>query len=471
MSFSWSLLQNGAIALRRTYIDARSTNEDDRRQEHLANILLVSLIVVTAVMGMVAAWQAMIAHSSYSGVHPASVGLWCAWYGLLLWVSRRGRIRTAIAGLLISLYLPTVIVMVRYGVTVPELVLLLALLVTISSVLVATRFSFLVTGIVSVTMLTVYFLQSRGVFVPEYDWRTEPMFVVSDIVPLVVTLFAIAIVAWLSNRETERSLIRARASEAALKKERDSLEEKVEERTRALKQAQMDQIGQLYRFAEFGKMASGHFHDLANPLTAVSLSLDQLSKESGERLLPVREHLDRAMSAAKRMEGYIGAVRKQLQQHEVVTLFHPAEEIRDIVNVLGYKARKAHVQMRLKLDDQITIKGNLLKFGQIVMNVVSNAIDAYEGIERKSMRDVIVSLEREKQTVYMTIRDHGCGIPEGDISKIFQPFFTTKREQGLGIGLATVSDIVKKDFGGSMQVQSVVGQGSTFTISLPEANT
>ena len=90
----------------------------------------------------------------------------------------------------------------------------------------------------------------------------------------------LATVAWLSNTEIEKALHRALGSERDLAKERDSLEIKVAERTQELQQAQTEQLIQQYRFIAFGRIAAGLFHDLASPLTSVSLNLENIREES-----------------------------------------------------------------------------------------------------------------------------------------------------------------------------------------------
>ena len=139
---------------------------------------------------------------------------------------------------------------------------------------------------------TVYNLEKRGLFPPR-----------RQLSPGRVAWVRAEVIAWLSNREIEKSLKRARRSEAALKVERDALEITVEARTRQLREAQADQLSQLYRFAEFGQISSGLFHDLVNPLNAMSLNMENiLSIQDHATVSEMRERIERAMGSAKRME-------------------------------------------------------------------------------------------------------------------------------------------------------------------------
>ena len=105
-------------------------------------------------------------------------------------------------------------------------------------------------------------------------WDIKPTF--GSILVTIVILEIIVLVSWLSNKEIEKALKRAKRSEIALKKERDGLEIEVERRTEELKKAQLEKLTIFYRFSNYGRIAAGLFHDIANPLTQVSLSLSRI---------------------------------------------------------------------------------------------------------------------------------------------------------------------------------------------------
>ncbi len=462
-------IRSFALFIYQSFVEPRSVSEDSKRVELILNILLISIIVLSFILFDIGLLSRVIHGSSFTGIVPVALFLWVVCFVILLYLSRRGYVTVSSYGLILLLFLPATYSMVTYGVVVPQLVLMQALLIVIASILLGTRVSFVFSGIVGATMLLIHNLHRTNVITPISDWRQSDIEVFIDILPLAATLFVIAIVSWLSNREIEKSLRRARTSEAELKLERDSLEQKVEERTRELKQAQMEQMAQLYRFAEFGKMSSGYFHDIANPLTAVSLSLEQMKEGGYQKLSDTRMHFERALCATKRMEAYISAVRKQIQQREELEDFSPSEEVRQLIDIFGYKARKACVVIRSRLDAQVRLFGNTLKFNQVVMNLVNNAIDSYEGAGvPKEDREVVIILRKEDAYVELTVKDYGAGIRREDLNRIFEPFFTTKSaREGIGIGLATVKDIVKKDFVGSLRVESKLGKGSEFTVFFP----
>ena len=118
------------------------------------------------------------------------------------------------------------------------------------------------------------------------------------------------------------------------------------------------------------------------------------------------------------------------------------------------------------------IFGDPVRFSQIILNLLSNAIDAYDGLEIKTRAAIEISLRTQGAKLYLTVKDRGAGIPIDNLAKIFEPFFTTKsvERQGLGLGLATTKNIVEKDFGGRLYAQNRTGGGAKFVVKLPLTN-
>jgi signal transduction histidine kinase len=275
---------------------------------------------------------------------------------------------------------------------------------------------------------------------------------------------------WLFNQEIEKSLHRAQQSEADLKKERDQLEITVERRTQELRQVQMEKIAQLYRFAEFGKSASGIFHDLANPLNLVSLNLERLSsKNRSQEKAEIEEMLKRAIEGTQRMESFVRAARKQVQNADITQVFDIQQEIVQSIHLLEYKAKSKQIAIEYKpSSEKISITGNPIKFSQIMMNLISNAIDSFEEATT-TKRKVIIKNKVQNNKIMITIEDTGKGIDPANIAKIFEPFFTTKSfDTGTGIGLSITKTIIEKDFKGKITVVSRLNSGSTFTVLIPQ---
>jgi signal transduction histidine kinase len=456
----------------------RSENEDAKRREFIVTILLVAVIIlltISIVSSIVTSFFVSSEALKNNALSLVVVVFFWSFFAGLYFLSRKGFFRLASFFLLIAFFLLSTYAGYRWGVDVTVGLLLDMLIIVMAGILINARFAFIVTFIIFLTIAIIGHLQRVGVIVVNDYWRTAS-WGMADTIIVAVMFAVVATVSWLSNREIERSLARAHKSEADLKAERDNLEIKVEERTRELKEMQAEKMTQVYRFAEFGRLSSGLFHDLINPLNAVSLNMERVrcQNNNGGTLAETKEYLDRAISASKKMEEFVIAVRKQLTKQGNEAMFSVMNEVKQVVEVLSYKALKNNVKIVFSPpDNDIEIFGDAIKFNQVALNLITNAIDAYaadKDIEKdpdRKDRRIIVSLKEEKDSIVLSVQDHGMGISEEHLNKIFEPFFTTKRS-GMGIGLSMVKRIVEKDLGGIVKVESEVRKGATFTILIPK---
>lgn len=448
--------------------DPKSSSEDSRRKEFILNILLLGTLTLTAIMSLISLVNLIRTKSLYNGLPVILIFSIFLLFLCIYLASRFQYNRFAAFSFVFVYYVPTIYTAYHWGIEVPEVLLLNVLIIVMSSVLVGTGFGFLTTLSCSLIFFGLTYLSNNGIISPDYSWKTLNLNA-GDVMVLVITLFIIAIVSWLSNREIERSLRRARKSELELKKERDQLEIKVEERTKELNKAQIEKMTQLYRFAEFGRLSSGIFHDLINPMTALSLNLERLKAIEKKEVTDAQVYLEHAFAATKRMEDFIIAIRKQIQKEETKKNFSITEEIIQTIQILNYRSSTAKVDIVFSpTTDNIEIYGDPVRFSQIVLNLISNAIDSYDNFD-KNERKVSVSLKKIKDFVKITIKDSGCGIAEENISKIFDPFYSTKHgfDKGMGIGMSSTKNIIEKTFHGSINVESKPGKGSTFEVLLP----
>lgn len=454
----------------------KSETEDSRRQEFIFNIIALGSIVLLIIANAISIIES-IALEHYRGMSPYATLAILGWFVFLFYLSRRGKFRLASFLLLSAFFLLATYAASTWGVEIQVALLFYVLIIVMSGILIGSRFAFVSTVVATAVLLLVNYLHRNSFIEPNTYWKTESAGI-ADITMFGIIFGVIATVTWLSNNEIEKSLIRARKSEADLKDERDSLEIKVEQRTEELKEAQAEKMTQLYRFAEFGRISSGLFHDLINPLNAVSLNLSKVEDNGNaadNSIQETKQYLSNAVHAAKKLEDLVVAVRKQLAREETRTLFIIDNEVQHVMDVLSHKARKANVELRFvpcqsAAEGNIKIFGDAIKFNQVVLNLVANGIDACIEVVSKtpSSRWVQVSLVEEPETIVMLVEDNGIGILDHHMDKIFEPFFTTKANgQGIGIGLSMAKRIVEKDFRGLLTAKSEGGKGALFRATFP----
>lgn len=446
-------------------ITPRQIDEDSRRQELILNILLVFSIGGLFILNVIRVIDYIII-SERNGLSIYVTIFALLFFVSLLWLSHKRFVKTASSLLIITFALPTVYSLFTWGADLPAALLLSVLVIILSGILLGARFAFISTSIIAAILIIITEGQGRGLIIVKSYWRHNPA-QIGDVIANIVLLTIISAVAWLFVREINKSLKRAHLSEQLLREERDSLEIKVEARTQELLAAEAEKVKQIYRLAEFGRLSSGIFHDLINPLTAISLNLEQIKIETDSKIINAKTYLSQALLATNKMEGLISSLKKQIAKESTIQVFSLKQEIEQTIQILAYKARRAQVEIDFSISDDTELKGDALKFSQVIINILANAIDACEESEIKK---VFISLTSTDHKIQINIKDSGVGISQENIQKIFLPFFSTKKStgRGFGIGLATTKDIIEKDFAGEIIVSSNPGEGSNFIINIPK---
>jgi signal transduction histidine kinase len=437
------------------------SSADDSRQELILNIFLVGALVLSIAALGVTAYNSLTMGASYQGAPPGVLLFVCAIFLSLLIMSRSGQYRLVVYVFLAMFFLAATYPLAAKGVVITQTILIYSFMVVLTGILVGSGAAFAVAAIVSATMLLFAGLTQAGRLHASASLVTQPTNYGDGIVCTIIFLL-IALVAWLANRDMRQSLYRAQESEAALTRERDSLEVKVRERTRDLQKAHIEQTMQLQQFAEFGRVSATLVHDLASPLTAVSLSLDQLGGRRQSELLAA------ARQSTAVMEQYVASARQQLQQRAEEVDFRPTMEIRrHVLPLLQTRARAADVRIVLDLDRTVMLHGNSAQFDHIVCNLITNAIDAYDGVTTARPKTVTVSLKPQGKYARLTVHDQGVGISPGKLPHVFDAFYTSKyAPENLGLGLSIVKQTVEADFGGQITASSRRGNTS-FKVLIP----
>jgi signal transduction histidine kinase/DNA-binding response OmpR family regulator len=246
----------------------------------------------------------------------------------------------------------------------------------------------------------------------------------------------------------------------------NELERKVAELNRAQEKLEFKQrqVIQAEKLSAIGKLVAGVAHELNNPLTAVmGFSEFLLTTDCPQQ---IKATLGKIHAAASRCRKIIQNLLSFSRDQEAL---HRMTDLNELVaDVLQFSARALldkGIEVATDCEDQlplVCIDPDRMK--QVLLGMIHNATAA---METQPTRTLAVRTWSHEAKVSLAVSDTGVGIPKENLTKVFDPFFTTREVgQGIGLGLSTCYAVIKQ-FGGTVSVESQLGQGTTFTIELP----
>lgn len=243
----------------------------------------------------------------------------------------------------------------------------------------------------------------------------------------------------------------------------EALEQRVEERTRALEESQ-ERLRRSERLASIGTLAAGVAHEIRNPLNSILLVTQYALRYRNDIDPALREMLGNVTNEAKRCAAIIKnillfakAERTERSRHDLNEVVRHACDLAK--SYLGGEQAKINLNLS---DAQIPVMLNPTEIEQVLVNLINNAAEATPNKVEIAIRSIV-----DGTTAKLTVEDDGPGIPEEIMQHIFDPFFSTKRTKGnTGLGLSLSHGIIV-DHGGRMEVQSELGRGTMFSIELP----
>ena len=305
------------------------------------------------------------------------------------------------------------------------------------------------------------------------------------------------------QRLSKQSFEQEQERQTMLARQKETLERQVADRTAQLQESldelrtTQNQLVQKEKMASLGELTAGIAHEIQNPLNFVNnfseVSVDLVAELLEERQRPeadrdvgletelladLSQNLTKISHHGQRASGIVRNMlqhsRSSAGQREPTDLNALADEyLRLSYHGLRAKDKGFNSGFGAELDPALP-NVNLVAqdIGRVLLNLFNNAFYAVQQRTRQEVAgyqpQVTLQTKRVRNTVEITVRDNGAGIPDEVRSKIFQPFFTTKPTgSGTGLGLSLSYDIITKGHGGTISVTSEEGQFSEFRITLP----
>ena len=238
--------------------------------------------------------------------------------------------------------------------------------------------------------------------------------------------------------------------------------------------ANFEMLLQANKMIALSKMAAGIAHEVNNPLAAIAecagwmrdlLLGEDLAKsknitEFDESIGKIEQHVTRAR---KIIHNLLGFARRMEPANEKISINSLLDET---AGFLANEAKYLNIKIKKEYAEDVpVISGDLSQIQQVILNILNNAIDA---IGNNGTITMSTKYLKKTDEVEIGVADTGTGIPESELTKIFDPFYSTKEVgKGTGLGLSISYSIIEK-LGGHIRVESKVGEGTVFTILLPK---
>jgi C4-dicarboxylate-specific signal transduction histidine kinase len=286
-----------------------------------------------------------------------------------------------------------------------------------------------------------------------------------------------------------------------------ALEKEVQDRTQALAHTNVElhqsltQLESAYRdlqrsqenlvraekMADLGRLTAGIAHEMNTPLGASLTSLKLLKNlvkeyrtSIGDDVVTEHDHqeiaaemdqlIDSTQQWMKKAAAHIRSLKLHTRgaQRGEECFFPVLQVVEDTRMLLAHRLRLSGCTITVSChDENPMLYGDPSKLGQVLTNLLGNAVDAYKDVHRNE-GNILITVNNEPEGLEIRVKDEGCGIPPEDLDRIFDDLFSTKPlGEGTGLGLPISRNIMSNFFGGDIRAESALGLGSTFILRFP----
>jgi signal transduction histidine kinase len=349
------------------------------------------------------------------------------------------------------------IVLLR-SINAPTGLLLIGLVIFLSGLLLGTKHIVWVTACMSILLIVIHYVHLNGILQPNIEAPSTPSSTY-NLISYIVILSVFALLSWMYARECESSLRKANLAEEKLLNEKNNLAIRLKEETLKLREAQLKEMMRLYSFAEIGQSTTATLHELSNLLSVLTLDIDNIG------------HLHRRSKAIMNAEEGIKSINQLVHQTRQQLHDTRKSEVFDAIGTINqtlitmqqkYERHKVRLTRIIPQNTSFNIIGDELNMSHALTVVLNNSLEACVATESAEVQLEALITE---DTLTITVKDNGPGIPAETLKRLFKPHESTK-PSGLGIGLYLTKHIIECQLKGTIEALSC-SSGACFKIKLP----
>lgn len=366
---------------------------------------------------------------------------------------------TAASMLLIFFYFGgATLTMLAQGIDTTFAQLMLAITIVLSGMLLGARYALYAGGLSILAMVIVQILVQAGSPITGQAVPSAQQF--GDILGFSALQGVLALISWLFGKRSGELLAENQQANVLLEQEKGMLEVRVREHSEQLRSKQLEEMEQLYKFAEVGQLSAMLLHDIANHLAILNIDLADLKQQKQSKVV---HQLSENVS---HIEQAIEQARRQLQAKDNKRTFNVVSCINDIITLPRFKASRRAIHVEADQDD-IELYGESLRLSHVITILVSNALEAYKSGTPSDQRHVAVHITSDRDHIRISVLDKGQGIPAAVRENLFAPLNSNKKD-GLGIGLFIAKKVVETHFNGTLSLSQSTKKQTEFILELPK---
>lgn len=345
-----------------------------------------------------------------------------------------------------------------WGLNTPVGILAVGFVILLSGIILGPKHILWVVLSVTALLLIVQHVHDAGYISPHLEVLAEPSRYCDVLV--YVTIFSVfGIISWLSGKQTEHSLERARIAEGKVRAEKENLIEKLNEQSARLRETQLHEMVSLYKFAAIGQSTTATLHELSNLLSVLTLDIDDIGQQHqrSKAITNTKEGIDH-------INNLVRQVRRQLHNNRNVEVFNAITVIEQTLNELQPKFRSRGVELQKQIFQRksFRVMGDPLNVSHVLTILINNALDALISVPDPK---ITIKVEQERTSLKISVIDNGIGISGSRKASLFSPHQSSK-PTGLGIGLYITRHIIENQLHGKIAFKSPV-IGAEFIVELP----